>query len=130
MPGAPKLEGGDAGDKNVQHERSRANDHGCKSKQRHRRDVTRCTGVANRQIQKSDETDSQKKKSQMGEIHCRSNCSHRPAAGRTRHRRTATGYVRAVTYGVIPFLMAAPAAELTAAQPQRTNRLAQEKSPY
>src|SRR5438132_4123084 len=130
MSGAPKLKGADGGNQNVEHKRSRTNDHGCKPKQRHRRDVTRCAGVANRRIQKSNETDSQKKRSQMCEIHCRTNCSHRPAAGRTRHRRTATGYVRAVTYGVIPFLMAAPAAEVTAAQPQHTNRLAQEKSPY
>src|SRR3989442_767996 len=57
-------------------------------------------------------------------------CSHRPVAGRTRHRRVATVRIRAVNYRVIPFLMAAPAAEVSPAQREHTNRLAQEKSPY
>ena len=37
---------------------------------------------------------------------------------------------RALKCGVIPFLMAVPAAEVSPAQSAHTNRLAQEKSPY
>jgi len=59
-----------------------------------------------------------------------SHVANGPAPGRTRLRHVVTACTRAIKYGVIPFLMATPAVKVSQAQPQHTNRLAHEKSPY
>jgi len=59
-----------------------------------------------------------------------SHVANGPAPGRTRLRHVVTACTRAIKYGVIPFLVATPAVKVSQAQPQHTNRLAHEKSPY
>src|SRR5947199_2577081 len=80
MPGSPGTERADDRYQNVQNERSWGNHRRGDTEQGHHRDVTGCAGMANRRIEKRDDTDGCEKKKKM-------RCIHQPAMIVVRKKR-------------------------------------------
>jgi len=69
MSGSPKLEGSNDRDQDVQYQRGWPNGCSYEPEQRHHRDVARRPSVADRRIEKRDNADRQKKKTEMRGVH-------------------------------------------------------------
>src|SRR6266446_55932 len=69
MTGPPKLKSSDGRNQNVKHKRSWTNDGRRDSEQRHYRNVTRRTCMADRRVKKRDQSDGEKKKNEMRRVH-------------------------------------------------------------
>src|SRR6266566_2494263 len=74
MTCSPKLECADGRDQNIEHQSSRSNDGGSKSPQGHDCDVSRCSRVTDRRVEKRDHADGQEEQDEMRVVHSVESC--------------------------------------------------------
>src|SRR3989441_4097906 len=136
MSRAPKLKRANGGSENVKHQRGWSDDGWGDPPKRHHCDITRCSRMTDRRVEKRDETDSEKKQNEMSVVHVdlsrRNFASCAVAISQVRNlRHIMTSHFR---FGILALTWLVTSthavAEPRTAASGHTNRLAQEKSPY
>src|SRR3989454_3080035 len=136
MSRAPKLKRANGRNENVKRQRGWSDDGWGDPPKRHHCDITRCSRMTDRRVEKRDETDSEKKQNEMSVVHVdlsrRNFASCAVAISQVRNlRHIMTSHFR---FGILALTCLVTSsdtfAERTPARSEHTNRLAQEKSPY
>src|SRR2546428_4527005 len=136
MSRAPKLKRANGRNENVKRQRGWSDDGWGDPPKRHHCDITRCSRMTDRRVEKRDETDSEKKQNEMSVVHVdlsrRNFASCAVAISQVRNlRHIMTSHFR---FGILALTWLVTSthavAEPRTAASGHTNRLAQEKSPY
>src|SRR5256886_259881 len=136
MSRAPKLKRANGRNENVKRQRGWSDDGWGDPPKRHHCDITRCSRMTDRRVEKRDETDSEKKQNEMSVVHVdlsrRNFASCAVAISQVRNlRHIMTSHFR---FGILALTWLVTSthavAEPRPAASGHTNRLAQEKSPY
>src|SRR5438105_1708322 len=136
MSRAPKLKRANGRNENVKRQLGWSDDGWGDPPKRHHCDITRCSRMTDRRVEKRDETDSEKKQNEMSVVHVdlsrRNFASCAVAISQVRNlRHIMTSHFR---FGILALTWLVTSTHAVA-EPRtvasgHTNRLAQEKSPY
>src|SRR2546427_7934148 len=133
---APELKRANGRNEHVKRQRGWSDDGWGDPPKRHHCDITRCSRMTDRRVEKRDETDSEKKQNEMSVVHVdlsrRNFASCAVAISQVRNlRHIMTSHFR---FGILALTWLVTSthavAEPRPAASGHTNRLAQEKSPY